>query len=101
MENRKDTKKTTQIEENLGNLSLINRSKLQVTGVLEVISFTEDEINLITKGGNLIIEGKKLKMNKLDVANGELSITGTLSSFVYSENRKNKKKDSILARLFR
>ncbi|SHI08079.1 sporulation protein YabP [Clostridium collagenovorans DSM 3089] len=101
MESKKDFKKGVQVEENLGDLSLINRSKLHVTGVLEVISFTEDEIDLITKGGNLTIEGKNLKMNKLDVVNGEVNITGTLNSFVYSENRKVKKKDSILSRLFR
>ncbi|GAA0781827.1 sporulation protein YabP [Hathewaya limosa] len=96
-----ESKKEMNVEEKKSNLTLQNRKKLQVSGVQEVISFNEEEIILSTSLGGLNIKGQNLKMNKLDVNNGELNITGTINSCIYRSNKRPEKKDTILSRLFR
>ena len=89
------------IEDKNSNLVLENRKKLSITGVNEVISFNDQAIILTTSLGSLTLKGKNLKMNKLDVQNGDVMITGKINSFEYAEKENTKNKDSILSRLFR
>lgn len=89
------------IEENKSNLSLENRKKLTLTGVVEVISFDDEKILLNTKLGALTIKGTNLKMNKLDVQNGDVIIIGEIYYMVYSGKEVKKEKDSIISRLFK
>ena len=50
----------------------------------------------------LTIRGQNLKMNKLDVQNGDVVIVGMIASLVYSGGGTgSQKKDGILAKLFR
>ena len=83
------------------NLNLENRSKLTISGVIEVINFDEIKINLNTNLGNLIIKGENLKMNKLDVQNGEVIICGDIAYMVYNEKVSKKNNESIIKRLFK
>jgi len=50
---------------------LENRKRLTITGVIEVINFNENQILLNTDVGTMMVKGKELKMNKLDVQNGD------------------------------
>ncbi len=83
------------------NLYIEDRNNLTLDGVQEVISFNEEQIQLDTNYGKLIIKGENLKMNKLDVVNGNISICGKINSLVYSYNDKPKDKDTILRRIFK
>lgn len=96
-----EVKKEMKIDNMKSNLILENRSKLQLDGVIEVIKFNEQEILLNTNLGGLTIKGEELKMNKLDVQNGHVNITGKINSCVYTSDEKSKNKDSIFARLFK
>ncbi|HEY5524754.1 MAG TPA: sporulation protein YabP [Clostridium sp.] len=87
-------------EENKSSLSLENRKKLTLTGIVEVISFDDQKISLNTKLGNLSIKGEGLKMNKLDVQNGDVIITGTILSMIYSGKNVVKNKENIIKRIF-
>ncbi|MGL4762772.1 MAG: sporulation protein YabP [Sarcina sp.] len=80
------------VENNKSSLSLENRKKLSLTGVLEVISFDDQEINLNTNLGGLNITGENLKVNKLDVQNGDVVITGCIITIVYCKKMKKKRK---------
>lgn len=88
MIDKKDENKITQCT---SNLFLENRKLLSLTGVNEVINFDEEKISLKTSLGPLLIKGSGLKMNKLDVQNGEVVIGGFISSINYL-NKKNKVK---------
>lgn len=88
-------------EENKGNILLENRQKMTLTGVLEVISFDDEKILLNTKLGNLTIKGANLKMNKLDVQNGDIIIIGDISYVVYSGREMKKEKQSLIGKLFK
>jgi sporulation protein YabP len=91
----------SKIEDKNNSVILENRKKLSITGVNEVISFNDEVIVLTTNLGTLTLKGNDLKMNKLDVQNGDIMITGKINSLVYSEKESFKNKDSIINRLFR
>lgn len=97
MEKRVENK----IEDKKSNLSLENRKRLILSGVVEVISFDEEKIDLTTNLGNLTIKGEKLKMNKLDVQNGDVIIIGSIAYMVYNGKEVKKSKESIISRLFK
>ena len=73
-------------------IQLENRRKLSLTGVDEVMSFDEEKIVLNTILGKLKINGQGLKMNKLDVKNGEVIIEGYITSMIYYGKVKSKHK---------
>lgn len=83
------------------NLLLENRKKLTLSGVVEVMSFDEEKIELTTKLGNLTIKGEELKMNKLDVQNGDVIIIGKIASMVYNGKAVKKNSESLLSKLFK
>ena len=97
MEKREETK----IENSKSNLLLENRKKLTLSGVVEVMSFDEEKIELTTKLGNLIIKGEDLKMNKLDVQNGDVIIAGSISSMIYNGKNVKKNNESLISKLFK
>lgn len=89
------------VEDKKSSLSLENRKKLTLSGVSEVLSFDDEKIDLTTKLGDLTIKGQDLKMNKLDVQNGDVVIVGCISSMVYTGKEIKKNKESILNKLFK
>ena len=82
------------------NISLENRKKLILTGVIEVIEFSDKEITLKTNLGNLNVKGENLKIDKLDVQNGDVIIRGVVSSMIYTNKTINKKIPNIIKRIF-
>ena len=96
-----EIKKEMKIEDKKSSLALESRKKLTINGVIEVINFNESQILLNTDVGTMIIRGQELKMNKLDVQNGDVVIAGKLDSFIYTNDKSKAKKDSIMSRLFR
>ena len=83
------------------NLSLENRKRLTLTGVIEVINFDDETILLSTSLGKLTIKGEGLKVDKLDVKNGDVIIKGGISSLDYSNKGMKKNKENILKRIFK
>lgn len=93
--------KKENIENKRSNLTLENRKKLVLSGVVEVISFDDRSIILDTTLGTLTVRGQDLKMNKLDVQNGDIIILGQVNSCIYTTTESKKDKENIIARLFR
>ena len=87
--------------ERKSSLSLEDRKKLTLSGVLEVVNFDDEKISLNTILGNLAIKGEGLKMNKLDVQNGDVIIMGYISSMIYSGKDGKKSKESIIKKIFK
>ncbi|GFP77952.1 sporulation protein YabP [Clostridium fungisolvens] len=96
MENKKELK----VEERKSNLALENRKKIVLTGVVEVLSFDEEKILLNTCLGMLTVKGEGLKMNKLDVQNGDVVIIGKVSAMIYTGEVK-KEKENIFKKIFK
>lgn len=64
-----------------------NRRALTATGVSNVDSFDEQTIVAYTDLGELIIRGSQLKINKLNIETGELTLMGEIISMSYSDNK--------------
>lgn len=83
-------------------ISLENRQKLTLTGILNVESFNEMEIVLETVLGMLNIKGTSMHMNKLNLDTGDLVIDGEINSLMYSEKKDIKTKGAgFLSKLFK
>ena len=80
-------------------LSLEGRKKLAVSGVMDVVSFDEGAAALETSQGTLILRGRELHVEQLDLEAGRIRISGEVDSLVYEENRQTR--ESFLSRLFR
>jgi sporulation protein YabP len=75
-----------------------DRSKMKLSGVLEVESFDEETVHLQTECGALVIQGTNMHIEGLQLETGDLVLTGKLNSFTYSDRSSNR---SFLGKLFR
>lgn len=64
---------------------LENRDKLSISGVEHVISFNNEVVVLETVAGVLTIKGGELDVNKLNIEDGNISISGIICSLNYSD----------------
>ena len=78
-------------------VELLKREKISAAGVEDVISFSEDKIELKTNMGRLIIKGKCLNINKLDTENGKLDASGEIRTLEYTDK---KDKGNLMSSLF-
>ncbi|TDT63469.1 sporulation protein YabP [Fonticella tunisiensis] len=77
-----------------------NRRSLDITGVTKVLTFNEEVIILSTVMGGLTIKGKGMKVNKLNVDSGDMSIEGEIISLVYNV-KESPNRESLLKKLFK
>lgn len=80
------------------NIKIENRNRFEATGIINVLTFNEDTVILNTTLGVLNIKGKNMKVNKLNVDNGDIVIAGEISSLVYSSKEA---KGSFLKKMFK
>jgi sporulation protein YabP len=89
-------------QKRLHKICMENRSKLEMTGICDVVSFDVSKVVLESDYGMITIKGKNLHVNRLSLEKGELDIDGSIEAFTYSEiNSYAKKGESMLGRLFR
>ena len=83
-------------------LNLVDREKLVLTGVSDVFSFDEVEIELETSRGYLEIKGEDLHIIKMNIDDGEMIIEGIISELNYQDGQgPGKKKGSLMSKLFK
>ncbi len=78
-------------------LTLTNRESLTLTGIKDVDSFNEQEIQAICDCGELSIRGELLHMEELNLDTGILTVSGKIVSLTYSEQFTS---SSLIKRLF-
>ena len=82
--------------------TLNQRKNSFVTGVLDVLSFDLNEVLLETEQGLLTIKGNDLHVNRLNVEKGEVDLSGTIDSILYSNMSHGKKnKESFMSKIFK
>lgn len=83
-------------------VTLVEREMLDVTGVINVEKFTDEDVILETQQGILNIKGEKMHMKQLDLEGGIISVEGIIKTMNYLERTEAKEKaKSVLSRLFR
>lgn len=84
------------------NLILENRSKLSISGVLDVLSFDDQIIIIETELGLLTVKGENLRINKLSIDTSEVIVEGDINSVAYSSKDINKKSsEGFLGKIFK
>lgn len=83
------------------NIILENRSKLSISGVLDVLSFDDQVVALETDLGLLTVKGDNLRINKLSIDTSEIIVEGDISSLSYSDKGIEKTGGSFLGKIFK
>lgn len=81
-------------------VNIDNRERITVTEVTDVDSFNEQSILVTLSSGGLIIKGEHLHIQKLDLEEGKVIITGAISSAVYTE-KKDKQERGFLKKILK
>lgn len=97
-EERKGMSNTTNI---IQNIILENREKLNISGVLDVLSFDDQIVILETELGLLTVKGENIRINKLSLDNSEITIEGEISQLAYSEKDSIEKNVGFLNKIFK
>lgn len=75
-------------------LHLEQRGHGLITGVTEMKSFDEENIFMETSQGTLAIRGNSLHVCRLELEKGEAEIEGKVDSLIYTQGRKEKRKEA-------
>lgn len=84
------------------NIVLENREKLNITGIVDVLSFDDQIIIIETELGLLTIKGEDLKINKLSIDTSDFIVDGKINSLLYSTSESTAQKGkNILGKIFK
>jgi len=79
-------------------VTIDNRERISITGVIDVDSFNENEVILRTDQGELVLTGSGLHIARLNLDDGQLILGGLIESVEYDPVTEQKK---LFARVFR
>lgn len=88
------------MEKSLQKLTLTDRRKLEVGGVLEIISYDDENITMYTSLGDLRIGGENLEVGTAFSENGTVEITGYIRTIHFGDS-KSRYADNFISRIFR
>ncbi|MBO4848332.1 MAG: sporulation protein YabP [Clostridia bacterium] len=93
------TNETRDLRPRRHSVHIDDRGLITVTGVTDVGSFNESEVVLMTQDGGMLIEGGELHITKLDLAEGQVIVSGEICAVEYDDPPE--KRGSLLSRMFR
>ena len=82
-----------------GEIKVVDRKRITLTGVRKLISFNNKEFVIDSKLGLIILKGEDLELLKLDTSDGNLAIKGRFDSLNYMDEKS--KEVSFISRLFK
>ncbi|MEG0361589.1 MAG: sporulation protein YabP [Longicatena sp.] len=83
------------------NVIMKDRKVMELTGIKQIDSFDANEFLLESAQGWMLIQGKDLKLGKLDTERGDVIINGLIESISYITNKKGKGKESVISKIFK
>ncbi len=85
------------MENNIHNLTIENKSRINLTNVLEVLAFSDKEIKIKLKDNTvLVVFGSALKITCFDNKNGNFIAQGVIESVKYKP-----KEENVLKKVFK
>ena len=81
-------------------ITIESRCETEITGVIDMGAYNDEEIEIETSCGMLIINGSGFNVTKLDVETGILKISGKIESLYYSEKTTNSS-GNVFSRIFK
>lgn len=79
------------------NIILHGRARMELTGIIEVESFTDVSVIAVSSLGNISVDGEELKIESFSTESGLLVISGKFDGFCYF-GRKAKKRGLFVKR---
>jgi sporulation protein YabP len=73
------------------NIIITDRQRAEISGVKFITLLDEERILLDTEMGDLMIEGKELKLENLEKNNGAVTLFGKIDGVFYIEKRRKNK----------
>lgn len=90
------------MEEKRHKITLDAREHLDVSGVVNVEKFTDDDIFLETELGMLNIKGEKMHMKQLNLDGGLITVEGAIKTLTYTDGvRPGERKRGWISKVFR
>ena len=81
-------------------VSIDNRERITITEVSDVDSFNEQSIVVSLINGGILIKGEGLRIQRLDLEEGKVIITGSINSAAYTE-KKDKQEKGFLKKILK
>lgn len=78
-------------QEKKHSVEMTARQRVSISGVLEVESFDDRSVQLVTDCGELTLEGEELHIGTLDIATGAVEVCGRVFGLYYSDGAPAKK----------
>ncbi len=82
---------STQNEQKKHSVSMMSREKLDIDGVIDILEFDNNIVNVKTTMGILSVEGDKLKIVSMSKESGQIFIEGSIDSLYYYDISNEKK----------
>lgn len=82
-------------------VKMLNRKLLEISGVINVESFDNEEFLLETECGFLAIKGQNLHIKNLSLEQGLVAIEGIVHGLNYLEGNAGEKSKGFLGKLFK
>lgn len=79
----------------VNNINIFNREKAELTGIHDVIGFTDTTVVVTCKSGNISIDGKNLKIENFDSSRGNLVVSGYINGLFYYGGVEKEKKNKL------
>ena len=76
------------------------RAHVEIRGMTDVISFDDSSVVLATTGGRMMIEGRELRVDSLDVKEGQVVVDGHVDSIYYPDAEPDERSHGWFGRLF-
>lgn len=67
-------------------VTIEGKRRMRITGVIDVESFREDEMTVITQAGALTVWGEGLKLGKLNPEEKQVLLEGNIASIEYEQS---------------
>ena len=75
-----------------------SRKRIDITGVKEVLSFDDSSVSMITRCGEMTVEGEALKIETLDTDKGIVAVDGRIDAVIYYDRPEGTEKKRFFGR---
>lgn len=82
-------------------VKMMNRKTLEISGVINVESFDNEEFLLETECGFMTIRGNSLHMKNLNLEQGLVAIEGVVNQILYLDGHQQGKAKGLFGKMFR
>lgn len=80
---------------------LFSRKRLEMSGIDEVGSLTDEQITLSSSLGMIAVEGRELRVESFSTDSGNLTINGEIDGIYYFGKSSGEEKRGLFAKLFK